>query len=388
MRRPSTRWGLGTLVLGGAFVGALGWNGFHYAVEQTTTTKFCLSCHSMQGQLRRIQDQPSNYVNPMGVRAECADCHVPKSGWRAFTGPSAGRRRSVGEITGKVDTPDKIRGAPARNGRNRLGRHEGEDSVGCRSCHSNTMSMDLRPSNQPDAAMQMHQAMKDGGTCIDCHKGIRAPICLDMSSGLQEALRGICRPKPGSCGRRRATRSIRCRRVRALSGRTERRREGGGQGDRGDADGGRGGLGQCAAGQAGRLAAGRRRADALCRAGRRIFNVALAPTAVAAVVPGTRIDRSRQPDTDQVWTDGTLTVWVKNADLTDSLDKVWSYAGSMFSAACGTCHVLPHTSHFLANHWIGTLNAMKPKAPLNEEQFRLVQKYVQMHAKDMGGESR
>ncbi|WP_444453945.1 pentaheme c-type cytochrome TorC [Rhodobacter capsulatus] len=380
MRRPSTRWGLGTLVLGGAVVGALGWNGFHYAVEQTTTTKFCLSCHTMQGNFEEYKTTV-HYSNPMGVRAECADCHVPKSGWRLYRAKVLAAKDLWGEITGKVDTPEKFEAHRLEMAETVWADMKANDSVGCRSCHS-FEAMDFAHQTKPDAAKQMQQAMKDGGTCIDCHKGIAHKL-PDMSSGYKklfedlEAQAADLAPKAGDTvyplktielyleepkdGVKAAGKVIAATPmvVQAVSGKALQVKLDGWQ-------------------QEG--------AERMLYAaqGQRIFNVALAPTAVSAVTAGKTMT---DPDTDQVWTEGSLTVWVKNGDLTDSLDKVWSYAGSMFSAACGTCHVLPHTSHFLANQWIGTLNAMKTKAPLNEEQFRLVQKYVQMHAKDMGGEA-
>lgn len=380
MRRPSTRWGLGTLVLGGAVVGALGWNGFHYAVEQTTTTKFCLSCHTMQGNFNEYS-QTIHYSNPMGVRAECADCHVPKTGWRLYRAKVLAAKDLWGEITGKVDTPEKFEAHRLEMAETVWADMKANDSVGCRSCHS-FEAMDFAHQTKPDAAKQMQQAMKDGGTCIDCHKGIAHKL-PDMSSGYKklfedlEAQAAELAPKAGDTvyplktielyleepkdGVKAAGKVIAATPmvVQAASGAALQVKLDGWQ-------------------QEG--------AERMLYAaqGQRIFNVALAPSAVSAVTAGKSLT---DPDTEQVWTEGTLTVWVKNADLTDSLDKVWSYAGAMFSAACGTCHVLPHTGHFLANQWIGTLNAMKTKAPLNEEQFRLVQKYVQMHAKDMGGEA-
>ena len=43
----------------------------------TNTTEFCTSCHSMQVNLKEYKET-IHYKNASGVRAECADCHVPK----------------------------------------------------------------------------------------------------------------------------------------------------------------------------------------------------------------------------------------------------------------------------------------------------------------------
>jgi trimethylamine-N-oxide reductase cytochrome c-type subunit TorC len=39
----------------------------------------------------------------------------------------------------------------------------------------------------------------------------------------------------------------------------------------------------------------------------------------------------------------------------------------------------------LANQWIGTLNAMKRFITLDDEQYRFLLKYLQLHGSDMGG---
>ena len=91
------------------------------------------------------------------------------------------------------------------------------------------------------------------------------------------------------------------------------------------------------------------------------------------------------PDTDQKWTQSSLTAWIANSDLDADLDKLWDYGSEMYNACCGLCHTLPPTGHYLANQWIGNLNAMKRNVSLDDEQYRFLQKYVQMHAQDMGG---
>lgn len=48
------------------------WQGIHY----TSTTEFCLSCHSM-GTVGNEYKQSIHFKNASGVRAECRDCHIP-----------------------------------------------------------------------------------------------------------------------------------------------------------------------------------------------------------------------------------------------------------------------------------------------------------------------
>ena len=66
------------------------------------------------------------------------------------------------------------------------------DSATCRSCHSYD-AMDIT-AQRPEARLQHPVAIKQGETCIDCHKGV-AHILPDMS--------GETRPAPPSWRRPR-----------------------------------------------------------------------------------------------------------------------------------------------------------------------------------------
>jgi len=118
--------------------------------------------------------------------------------------------------------------------------------------------------------------------------------------------------------------------------------------------------------------------------GQRILAAALGPPAVEKVRQGQSVtDQS----TDQVWTPATLTAWTKNDNLVSDVNKVWGYCEQMYNAACGTCHPAHPTTHFLANQWISTLNGMRPRTSLDDEEARILQKYLQMHAKDSASAS-
>lgn len=49
------------------------------ALHKTSDTAFCLSCHSMSKPFEEYQGTV-HFSNQKGIRAECADCHIPKSG--------------------------------------------------------------------------------------------------------------------------------------------------------------------------------------------------------------------------------------------------------------------------------------------------------------------
>ena len=116
--------------------------------------------------------------------------------------------------------------------------------------------------------------------------------------------------------------------------------------------------------------------------GKRIFVAALGPDAIDKVVAGKTV---LDPDTDQNWSEATLTAWVKNEGIVGDQDKVLAYGAEMYGTGCGLCHTLTPTDHYLANQWIGTLNAMKRFVNFTDEEYRFLQKYVQLHASDTGG---
>lgn len=49
---------------------------------------------------------------------------------------------------------------------------------------------------------------------------------------------------------------------------------------------------------------------------------------------------------------------------------------TIFENSCGKCHALPNPTEHSATQWVGIMNAMAPKAKLNDEQHQLVYDYV------------
>jgi nitrate/nitrite reductase NapC/NirT family c-type cytochrome len=168
LRKPG-RYSTGALLLAGVVAGIIFWGGFHTALEVTNTLEFCTSCHEMSTVYEEYQ-KTIHYSNRTGVRAGCPDCHVPRE-W----GPKVVRKiRASNELyhklMGTISTPEKF-----EKERKQLAEHvwatmKANDSHECRNCHKFT-SMDF--SKQKQWSAPVHQtAMKEGQTCIDCHKGI------------------------------------------------------------------------------------------------------------------------------------------------------------------------------------------------------------------------
>ena len=150
--------------------GIVFWGGFNTAMEATNTLEFCISCHEMRDNMYPDYVKSAHYSNPSGVRAICSDCHVPKQ-WV----PKLIRKiRASNELyhwaTGSVNTPEKFDKERLRLARRVWAYMKASDSRECRNCHD-FKTMDLQ--RQAGFAARIHgDAMKQGKTCIDCHKGI------------------------------------------------------------------------------------------------------------------------------------------------------------------------------------------------------------------------
>jgi mono/diheme cytochrome c family protein len=115
--------------------------------------------------------------------------------------------------------------------------------------------------------------------------------------------------------------------------------------------------------------------------GQRILMAALTPGAAAKVTRGKSV---QDPATKITWYQVSLTAWTASSDLNPDIQKVWTYAGALYATSCGTCHSPHPADSYLANQWIGNLNAMKRFTALDDGQYRLLQAYLQFHSKDVG----
>jgi trimethylamine-N-oxide reductase (cytochrome c) cytochrome c-type subunit TorY len=172
--KPSgSKWLLG-IPLGGfiAFaLGAVALGGTNYVLHATSTTEFCYSCHSHEAFIKPEYEASSHFSNLSGVRAECADCHLPHDNWFELVWTKAVVSLDIiPEMMGKLDTQEKYDEHRAEMATAVWRQFRDNDSKFCRSCHS-FEAMDLE--NQDRRTARRHsQASENGQTCIDCHWGI------------------------------------------------------------------------------------------------------------------------------------------------------------------------------------------------------------------------
>lgn len=172
-RRPNSKWLLG-IPLGGliAFgLGAVALGTSNYVLHKTSETEFCYVCHSHDSFIRPEYEASSHFINAAGVRAGCANCHLPHDNWFELVWTKAVVSLDIiPEVMGKIDTAEKYEAHRAEMAESVWRQFKANDSKFCRSCHS-VAAMDLEAQGRTPARRHS-QAAERGETCIDCHYGI------------------------------------------------------------------------------------------------------------------------------------------------------------------------------------------------------------------------
>jgi cytochrome c-type protein NapC len=144
---------------------------FNTVVAYTNTLDFCLSCHAMEAMAYQEYRETVHYTNASGVRAICADCHVPEP----FIPKMIAKIRATynelpRQILGTINTPEKYEARREFLAEVVWARMRANDSRECRDCHAwEAMAADA----QALRAQREHAAgRQEGKTCIDCHQGI------------------------------------------------------------------------------------------------------------------------------------------------------------------------------------------------------------------------
>lgn len=169
LRSPS-KYSVGLLIGWGVFLGIIFWGGFHTVVEATNTEEFCIGCHEMRDNVYKEYKETIHYSNRTGVRAVCADCHVPKTWGHKMLRKIQATNELYHKLVGTVNTPEKFKAHRLTMAKRVWKTMKETDSRECRNCHHfNYMNME----DQDKSARKKHKkSLEEGKTCIDCHKGI------------------------------------------------------------------------------------------------------------------------------------------------------------------------------------------------------------------------
>jgi cytochrome c-type protein NapC len=104
---PSGRFSVATLLIAGAIGGILFWGSFNWAMELANTEAFCTSCHEMRDNVYKELQSTVHFSNRSGVRAKCADCHVPHEWFYKIRRKIEASNELLHPILGTVNTPEK-----------------------------------------------------------------------------------------------------------------------------------------------------------------------------------------------------------------------------------------------------------------------------------------
>ncbi len=171
----------------GLFVaGILFWIAFDKGLEATNAVSFCISCHEMRDNIWPDYKASTHYNTRTGVTAKCADCHVPRALGPKLVRKVVAARELWHAILGTMDTPEKFEARRLALAQRVWATMKATDSRACRNCHAFDR-MDLK--RQARFAARIHgDALKEGRTCIDCHKGIthRLPKNMPQETRLAE----------------------------------------------------------------------------------------------------------------------------------------------------------------------------------------------------------
>jgi cytochrome c-type protein NapC len=162
----------GVVLMAGFAAGFVALSLFSTSMIYTGTEQFCAqNCHEMANNNTREYKDTIHDKNRTGVRATCADCHVPHAPVPLYVAKFGALNDLWSHhVTHAVDTPEKFDAQRAHMAERIWTYMKGNDSRECRHCH-NEAKMD--PEKQSDIAKARHiKAKKEKLTCVDCHYGI------------------------------------------------------------------------------------------------------------------------------------------------------------------------------------------------------------------------
>ncbi len=151
----------------GIGVGIVGTVGFNVAMEKTSSTEFCISCHEMAANPWQESLTKAHAQSRVGFTVSCADCHIPKAFIPKMKRKMAASREVWHHFLGTIDSPEKYDLHRQKMAESVWQAMQEDDSAACRVCH------DAQKIGSTAAINTMHkQALGPGTTCITCHRGI------------------------------------------------------------------------------------------------------------------------------------------------------------------------------------------------------------------------
>jgi len=126
-----------------------------------------------------------HHANEFGIRATCADCHVPPTFVAGLMRHAAATTEVWGHLLGELDTPAKYESRRLQLAQKIWKELKANDSAECRSCHTIAAMATSQQSSTAASGVaaissaSMHQSLAPSQTCIDCHKGVAHTLPKD-----------------------------------------------------------------------------------------------------------------------------------------------------------------------------------------------------------------
>ncbi|WP_028766282.1 NapC/NirT family cytochrome c [Shewanella fidelis] len=373
--KPSTKYSVFTIALVAVVMTLVSVFVFHESIEYSSSTEFCVSCHSMDENYNEYKNS-IHFKNAAGVRAECRDCHIPEDNPIDFLKAKIGGLGDIYSeyISGDIDTPLKFEQHRQKMAEDVWKMMADTNSAPCKSCHTYD-AMD-HAKQSPAAAAAMTGAAAKNMNCIECHKGIahQLPIVsekfhevftqLKANSAIapsattlytltekklysdaneHSSIEGILLPASGVTVLATKNNMLQVK----LVGWHEKSAQSG----------------------------------IINQELGKFINVAKLKESAKATEK--LIQEKVDPLTGMQWQQVEITAWITQSYLQPNMESIWQYAKGMYNETCSACHAVTAPEFLSANQWIDTLKSMKVYNSLTPTEERTLLKYLQMHAKDM-----
>lgn len=337
-------------------------------MQATNSQEFCESCHKPHTPATAEWQGTVHFANAKGVRAECADCHIPHEGFDYLKTKVMALSDVVYHFAGRLDTPEKY-----EQNRLRMAQHvwddmKKNDSATCRSCHKEEAMV---AAEQKPFAREMHAQMKaKGETCIDCHKGI-VHFLPDMPANTQgnaDLMKhggefaatdktlynlALTSAKLGDA-------DIRLMPYTEVNNWKE--------------------MGDNITGQVQGWQQVGAESVIYMGLGQRIM-VALVGDDAKDKVSVLKTVHDEVTNSD--WKQVALNITMPKKALTANINALNAFGNNLNQTNCSGCHAPIGADHYTANQWIGVINSMKDRTSMSADDVRAVTIYLQRNAKDM-----
>ena len=362
--KPSGRYSILALVVVGSVLTLMALFAGHQSFEATSSTEFCISCHEMESKPYQEYLESPHFKNASGVRAECADCHIPSAlPQKIYAKTVSGFDHVKGKLLGTIDTPEKYEEKRLGMAQKVWSWLEETDSATCKGCHSYN-AMDHTQQSKKAQKLMMPAAEKNQ-TCISCHKGIAHKL-PDMSAGYRTKFEKIEKTAATPKSSKKVVTV-----ERAVLYSSEGKKAGkvlpateltviGENGDRLQVE----------------VIGWKRKPNAKvlnASMGNKIYQATLSRkfTKTAEVINTAKDENGRE------WQQVKFIGEIENKNLLTDIDPLWDYANEMYQGTCNQCHGAPEIGHFTANEWIAQLKGMMDFVDLNKREERTLLKFLQ-----------